>query len=139
MPRVVSICWVAVLLFAFLVDSSFLLSLAGYAFAFALFALSIQLMLGGLGEVPLGQSIFYGAGAYAVAMLMLRVGLPYALSTVLAMILAAALAWLIGMATLKLTGAYFAIVSWGISGAAVVVALNLDHWTGGPLGLFGFS
>src|ERR1700712_5579478 len=130
MPRVVSICWVAVLLFAFLVDSSFLLSLAGYAFAFALFALSIQLMLGGLGEVPLGQSLFYGAGAYAVAMFMLHAGLPFSVAIVLAMILAAALAWVVGLATLKLTGAYFAIVSWGIAGAAVVVALNLDRWTG---------
>jgi branched-chain amino acid transport system permease protein len=39
---------------------------------------------------------------------------------------------------LRLTGAYFSIVSWGLSGVAMVAALNLTELTDGPLGIFGF-
>ncbi len=139
MIRIVLAFWVVGAVFAFAVDSAFLLSLAGYALASALFALSINVLLGGLGEVPLGQSLFYGLGAYAAALLMLRSGLSFTLAAALAMAVAAGVAGIIGIITLKLTGAYFSIVSWGLASASVVAALNLDTVTGGPLGLFGFG
>ena len=96
-------------------------------------------MLGGLGEVALGQSIFFGIGAYGVGIGMLKLGLSYELSVLLGLVMAVVLAAAIGALTLKLTGAYFSIVSWGLSGVAVVAATNLDTITGGPLGLFGFQ
>ncbi|MBR29330.1 MAG: branched-chain amino acid ABC transporter permease [Rhodobacteraceae bacterium] len=116
----------------------FLLNLAGYTCGFAIFALSVNVMLGGLGEVPLGHCMFYGIGAYAPAMAMNHAGLPYEAGAVIGMVVAALIAAPIGWLTLHLTGAYFSIVSWGLSGVAMVTALNLDV-TGGPLGLFGFS
>lgn len=123
---------------ALVIDSPFLLNLAGYTCAFALFALSVNLILGGIGEVPLGHCIFFGLGAYVSAIAMLQFGLPFEIGILLAMAAAAVLALFIGWLTLRLTGAYFSIVTWGLSGVALVVAQNLDI-TGGPLGLFGFS
>lgn len=120
------------------IDSPFLLNLAGYTCSFALFALSINIMLGGIGEVPLGHCMFFGIGAYAPAIVMNHAGLPYEAGIVIGMISSALLAVVIGWLTLKLTGAYFSIVSWGMSGVVMVAALNLEI-TGGPLGLFGFT
>ena len=120
------------------VQNPFLLNLSGYTCAFALFALSVNIMLGGVGEVPLGHCLFFGVGAYAVAISMNLLGLPFELGVLLGMAVAAVLAVLIGYLTLKLTGAYFSIVSWGLSGVALVVAHNLE-FAGGALGLFGFS
>ena len=125
--------------FGGLVDNTFAITLAAYVCAFSLFALSINVMLGGLGEVALGQSIFFGIGAYGVGIGMLKLGLSYELSVLLGLVMAVVLAAAIGALTLKLTGAYFSIVSWGLSGVAVVAATNLDTITGGPLGLFGFQ
>ena len=125
--------------FGGLVDNTFAITLAAYVCAFSLFALSINVMLGGLGEVALGQSIFFGIGAYSVGIGMLKLGLSYELSVLLGLVMAVVLAAAIGALTLKLTGAYFSIVSWGLSGVAVVAATNLDTITGGPLGLFGFQ
>ncbi len=129
---------IAVVLFGTLVTNSFIVTLAGYTCAYSLFALSINIMLGGLGEVPLGQCVFFGIGGYGVGIGMIKFGLPFELAAVLAMAVSVAAAALIGALTLKLTGAYFSIVSWGLSGVALVAALNLTGITGGPLGMYGF-
>lgn len=131
--------WVAAIAaFGMVVTNPFVVTLAGYTCAFALFALSINVMLGGLGEVPLGQTVFFGIGAYASAIAMKTFGLPFELALVIAMAMAIVAAAAIGALTLKLTGAYFSIVSWGLTGVALVAAMNLEHITGGPLGVFGF-
>ncbi|MBS7701400.1 MULTISPECIES: branched-chain amino acid ABC transporter permease [unclassified Chelatococcus] len=120
------------------VESPFLLNLAAYTCGFALFALSVNIILGGVGEVPLGHCMFFGIGAYAPAIAMNNAGLPYELGIAMGMVVAAVAALLIGWLTLRLTGAYFSIVSWGLSGVAMVTVHNLD-FAGGALGLFGFS
>lgn len=132
--------WIAaVALFGLLTENPFLLTLAGYASAFAIFALSVNVMLGGLNEVPLGQSLFFGIGAYGAAIAQKTLGLPFATGIALGALVAGLVALSIGALTLRLTGAYFSIVSWGMAGVAAVVALNSDTLTGGALGLFGFS
>ena len=129
---------VAAVLFGTLVTNPFIVTIAGYTCAFSLFALSINIMLGGLGEVPLGQCVFFGIGGYGVGIGMIKFGLPFELAAALSMLASVAAAALIGALTLRLTGAYFSIVSWGLSGVALVAALNLTDVTGGPLGMFGF-
>ncbi len=124
--------------FGLFVTNTFVITLAGYTCAFALFALSLNLMLGGLGEVPLGQCVFFGLGAYSVGIGMVKFGLPYEVTILIGMLLSTAAAAAIGWMTLRLTGAYFSIVSWGLSGVMMVAALNLTHLTEGPLGIFGF-
>jgi len=116
----------------------FVVTLAGYTCAFALFALSINIILGGVGEVPLGQCLFFGIGSYGAAIGIGKLGLSFEVAVVAALVFAAVCAAIIGVITLRLTGAYFSIVSWGLTGVAMVAAANLDHITGGPLGLFGF-
>lgn len=133
---VIAACAIA---FGLLIDNTFVVTLTAYACAFSLFALSINIMLGWLGEVALGQSIFFGIGAYGVGVGMLKLGMSYEMSVVLGLAVSVALAACIGALTLKLTGAYFSIVSWGLSGVAVVAAINLEAITGGPLGMYGFQ
>jgi branched-chain amino acid transport system permease protein len=129
---------VAIALFGFVVNNVFFVTLAGYTCAFALFALSINVMLGGLGEVPLGQCVFFGIGSYAVGIGMVKYGLSFEAAAALGMAVSIVAAAIIGWLTLRLTGAYFSIVSWGLSGVAMVAALNLTDLTDGPLGIFGF-
>lgn len=119
-------------------QSPFLLNLSAYTCGFALFALSVNIMLGGVGEVPLGHSLFFGIGAYAPAIMMKNAGLAYEVGILVGMVVSVGLAVMIGWITLKLTGAYFSIVSWGLSAVALVVAHNVE-FTGGALGLFGFT
>lgn len=129
---------IVIAVFAYTFTDPFVVTLAGYTCAFALFALSINIILGGVGEVPLGQCLFFGVGAYGAAIGMGKLGLPFEVSVLIALVLSVVLAAIIGVITLRLTGAYFSIVSWGLTGVAMVAATNLEEITGGPLGLFGF-
>jgi len=129
---------VCIAAFGLTFSDPFIVTLAGYTCAFALFALSINVILGGVGEVPLGQCLFFGVGCYGAAIGMGKLGLPFEIAVLIALVVAVIWAAIIGAITLRLTGAYFSIVSWGLTGVAMVAATNLDEITGGPLGLFGF-
>lgn len=134
----IMIAWVVVVgIFGVLVKSPFLLTLASYTSVLALFALSVNVMLGGLGEVPLGQCLFFGIGAYGIGIAMKKFGLTFEAGILIGIFSSALMALVIGVLTLRLTGAYFSIVSWGLASVSVVVALNLEHFTGGGMGLFG--
>lgn len=132
-------CAVAVIAaFTYTFTDPFVVTLAGYTCALALFALSINIILGGVGEVPLGQCLFFGVGSYGAAIGIGKLGLPFEAAVLIALLLSVVVAAIIGIITLRLTGAYFSIVSWGLTGVAMVAATNLEEITGGPLGLFGF-
>lgn len=132
--------WVALIAATgYFVQSPFLLTLAAFTSVLALFALSVNLMLGGVGEVPLGQCLFFGVGAYGVGIGMKSFGLSYEMGLLAGVLVAIPVSAVIGALTLRLTGAYFSIVSWGLASVAVVVTVNLEHLTGGSLGLFGMS
>lgn len=134
----VGVLLVAVVLFPFVLgDNRFMQGVIGYTMVVAIFAYSIYIMLSWTGEMALGQSLYFGLGAYVSALLMKDSGLPFLLAMLLAIVVSAVLALVLGMITLRLTGSYFTIVSWGVSAVAVVVANSLKDVTGGALGLIG--
>ncbi len=141
MSRAELICFgllvVAVLAGPSLSGGSFLLTLLGYTAAFAIFAMSVYVVLGWIGEIPLGHSLYYGLGAYGSGILMKDHGQSFVTSALIAMVLSAVVAGVVGLIILRLTGAYFAIVSWGLASVAVIVANSSDTLTGGALGLLG--
>ena len=63
------------------------------------------------GQLSLAHAAFYGAGAYAAAVLFKLTGAPLWLGIPVAGVVAALLALVLGSATLRLYGIYFAIAS----------------------------
>ena len=72
-------------------------------FVYALVALSLAVLVGMTGQVSLGHAGFLAAGAYAQAALASE-GLPYALTLVAAVAVAALLGLVIGVPSLRLEG-----------------------------------
>ena len=124
-----------VFLFPLLSRDTFSIGLMGYTLAFSLFALSIFMVISLMGEIPLGHSMYYGLGMYVVGILTRDHAVPFLLATLIAMVAVFILAMIVGFITLRLTGAYFAIVSWGLAAVAVVVMISAKDITGGALGL----
>ncbi|MBX9701952.1 MAG: branched-chain amino acid ABC transporter permease [Acetobacteraceae bacterium] len=81
------------------------LQLASTAIVAALFALSLQLLVGAAGMVSLGHAAFFGIGAYAVHLL--PTGSSIALTLPAAMALAAAAALPVGALSLRTRGFFF--------------------------------
>ncbi len=115
----------------------YLLNLLTLTGIFAIFALSLNVILGYAGELSLGHAAFFGIGAYATALLQIEAGLTYWLALPVGVLVSLAFGFVIGYFALRLRGAYFAIVTWGFAAVLQAIALNWTSLTGGPDGLFG--
>ncbi len=90
---------------------------------FAVFALSLELLVGGTGLVCFGQAAFLGIGAYAAVLLSPQDGSPSVLWLLPVCVLAAALyALLVGVLSLRTSGVYFIMVTLAFAQMAYYVA-----------------
>lgn len=101
----------------------------------AMLALSIYLTLS-CGLLCLANAAFMGIGAYAAALATMRLGFPFPLALALGGFLPGAVALVIGIPTLRLSGVYLAMATLGFGEVVRVVFLNLEI-TGGSMGLNG--
>jgi branched-chain amino acid transport system permease protein len=100
-------------------------------------AASFNLIVGYVGEFPLGHTAFLGIGAYSAALLSLRFGMPIYFTVPLAGIVAAISGLAIGAVTLRLRGPFFVIVTLCFAEVLRLVASNWIDLTNGPMGLSG--
>ncbi len=101
-----------------------------------LLALSIWLTLS-CGVLSIGNAAFMGVGAYTAALVTMNLGWPFPVSLLLGMIAPAALAFLVGKPTLRLSGVYLAMATLGFGEVVRITLLNWESVTGGALGLNG--
>jgi branched-chain amino acid transport system permease protein len=102
-------------------------------------ATSFNLIVGYVGEFPLGHTAFFGIGAYAAALLSMRFGLPFYGSVLAAAVVAAIFGLVIGGVTLRLRGPFFVIVTLCFAEVLRLIANNWVGLTNGPMGLSGIT
>ena len=119
--------------------SEYLLHVCILIFLYMVLALGLNVVPGFNGLLDLGYVGFYGIGAYTAGLLTVKFGLSYWLIIPLAAINGAIWGVLLGAPTLRLTGDYFAIVTFGFSELVVLVITNEIWLTRGPLGLPGIE
>jgi len=107
------------------------------ASAMALFATSLNLLVGGTGLVSFGHGLFYGLGAYAFALLMQRTGLPLPLAVFATLVLSASAALVVGGICIRLRAIYFAFVTLAMQMLFYSVIIAWSGLTGGDQGLQG--
>ena len=104
---------------------------------FAVLALSLNLLLGYTGQLSLGHAAFFGIGAYASALLTVKLEWSAWIGLVAAVLLPALTGWGIGRLALKLRGAYFVLLTISFAGVVSLVSVNWMDLTNGPLGIPG--
>ena len=97
-------------------------------------ALGFDVIAGYTGYLNFGHQAFFGIGAYATALLMMKAHWPFPLAMAAGGVVGAAAALIIGIPTLRLRGAYFAIATWAVARAVQQGAL-VASFTGGPDGM----
>ncbi len=100
-------------------------------------ASSLNLLLGHTGLLSLCHAAFYGIGAYVSALTALRLGWSFGASALAAAAVAAGLAAVLAMPSMKLRGDYFILGSLGFQVIIHDVIYNWDALTNGPWGLSG--
>ena len=104
---------------------------------FAVLALSLNLLLGYTGQLSLGHAAFFGIGAYASALLTVKLEWSAWIGLLAAVVFPALTGWGIGRLALKLRGAYFVLLTISFAGVVSLVSVNWMDLTNGPLGIPG--
>lgn len=102
---------------------------------YALVGTGLGLLMGHAGQVSLGQSAFYGIGAYTTALLSVRLGWSPWAGILAAVLLAAAVAWVLGLLTLRLEGDYLALATLAFGVIVYILLVEMKDLTGGPSGI----
>ena len=105
---------------------------------FIVLVASYDLMLGYGGIVSFAHTMFFGIGAYGVALSSTHMGRGYDVligGAVLGAIAAAALAFVIGLFSLRVRAIFFAMITLAVASAVAVLVSQLSGLTGGEDGL----
>src|SRR5512142_2871260 len=78
------------------------------------------------GYASFGNSVFYGLGAYGVAIAMVQFKLPFWVGMIAGLVLAVVFAAALGAAVLRLRGHYFAIATLALAFIMTAIVSNLE-------------
>ena len=116
--------------------SDFVVSLLITVLIWALFAMSLDIVLGYTGLISLGHALFYGLGAYATLLTLLYVSPSAFVAVGVAVAVTAVAAWIVGHLAIRVSGVYFVMITLAFAEVVRQVIVRLDV-TGGSSGLFG--
>lgn len=120
-----------------LAPNRYLLSVAVLIGIDVLMVIGLNLLLGYAGQISLGHAAFYGIGGYGVAILTVKCQWPPLAALPVALLLTAAVAWLIGKPTLRLQGHYLAMATLGFGMIVQILLGEMTDLTGGVQGISG--
>ncbi|HSB78022.1 MAG TPA: branched-chain amino acid ABC transporter ATP-binding protein/permease [Candidatus Methylomirabilis sp.] len=134
-PLLLVVLALAVLVFPWMVSSSYWLNLVNLAIGFSVACLGLNIVLGYTGQLSLAQAAFWGVGAYTSALLTTRLGVPVWGGMIAAFVVAGFFGVLLGIPTLKLTGHYLAMTTIGFGIILQLILINAIWLTGGSDGI----
>jgi branched-chain amino acid transport system permease protein len=105
----------------------------------AIFAMSLDILLGYTGLWSLGHAAFFGVAAYGVGILSTRYAAPAALAVAVALVAAVGLAAVFGAVILRSRGVYYMMLSLALSQVVWGVAFQWRSVTHGDDGLPGIT
>ena len=104
-----------------------------------LLAIGLDFVLGYAGQLNLGQSAFYGIGAYASTLLIVKLAVPFWVAFVLGVLISTIAGALLSLFAVRLRGHYLAIASLGFAVITYQILLNWISLTQGPLGIYAIA
>src|SRR5436190_2505247 len=99
-------------------------------------AIGLDFILGYAGQLNLGQSAFYGIGAYVSTLLIMKLGVPFWIAFGCGVLLSGIAGMLLSLFAVRLRGHYLAIASLGFAVITYQILLNWISLTQGPLGIY---
>lgn len=115
--------------------SKYYVYLLATIFTTALLATSLNLVLGYGGLLHLHHGVFYGIGAYTVAIVMTKTTWPFGLAVILAPLTAALIALVIGWFCVRLRGLYFGMLTLALGQLVWAIVYRWNALTNGDNGI----
>src|SRR5262245_48761087 len=101
----------------------------------ALFATSLNLLVGYTGLVSFGHAAYFGIGAYTTGLLMKKLAVPFLLAFPAAGVLAGGFALIFGFFCVRLTRIYFAMLTLAFAQIVWAICFKWNEVTGGEQGM----
>ena len=142
-PRGRTLALLLTIIFAGLALAPFLfpgmaaLNVAAKICYFVVLAASYDLLLGYTGIVSFAHTMFFGIGGYGAGLALYNFGPSWssiAVGTAAALVLAVALALVIGLLSLRVRAIFFAMITLAVGSAFAILASQLSSFTGGEDG-----
>jgi branched-chain amino acid transport system permease protein len=121
----------------FTADSPYTLVLGIDLAIAALFAASLHFIMGPAGMHSFGHAAYFGVGAYAAALLVLRAGVSSEAALLLAPLVSALVAAPIAWFAVRLSGVYLAMLTLAFAQIVWSICFQWDDFTGGSNGITG--
>ena len=104
---------------------------------YTILAVSLNLLVGYAGIFSLAHAAVYGIGAYASALVALKLGMGFWGGLIVAAVAGACAAALVGIPSLRVAGDYYIVASFGLQVVILTVFMNWTDLTNGHAGLAG--
>ena len=121
------------------VTGDYVTGLVAEVLIFAIFAMSLDLLVGFTGMTSFGHAAFFGVGAYVVAILGAHLGLNGWLGLIAAVTLSALAALVIGFFCIRVSGITFLMLTMAFSQLLFSISVKWRDVTGGTDGIGGFK
>ncbi|MCW7537220.1 branched-chain amino acid ABC transporter permease [Aquabacterium sp. A7-Y] len=132
------VIFLGLLLVPFVMPGSRSLNVAAKILIFIVLVASYDLLLGYTGIVSFAHTMFFGIGAYGIAIASARMGASWSALAVgagAALLLSMLLSLLIGLFSLRVKAIYYAMITLAVAAAFQTLASQLSHFTGGEDGM----
>jgi branched-chain amino acid transport system permease protein len=136
----VSFVWAILIIFLFIAPffiSDFYIHLGSEILILALFATSLNFILGYGGMLSFGHAAFYAIGAYTYAILAKKVNAPFVISFLASPLIAGIAGIIIGIFCIRLKGFYFAILTLAFGQLVWAIIFKWYGFTEGDNGITG--
>jgi branched-chain amino acid transport system permease protein len=117
----------------------YLTGLAAEILVFAIFAMSLDLLIGYTGLLSFGHAAFFGVSAYTAVILGLQFGVSGWLGFAAGVIVAALVAAVVGFFSIRVSGIPFLMLTMAFAQLLMSVSIKWRSVTGGTDGLTGFQ
>lgn len=119
------------------IDGRFLVFQATQACIYMIVAMGLNILAGYAGQTSLAQGALVAIGAYASALLMVKLQLSFWIAAPLAMVLTSAVGALVALPALRLSTWYFALISLTFASVVGELIVEWRSLTGGFTGIVG--
>ena len=110
-------------------------SMFGFGVTYAAMAISLNLLMGYAGQISLGHGALLAVGAYTSGILTGRWGWSYMAGVGVAMVIGAAIAFIVGLPALRLRGLHLAITTLGFAAVMDSAILKIPWLSRGSAGV----
>lgn len=139
MKWIVSALFAAAVLSLPFVAGDFYINLASQIFIAAIFALSLNLLVGFGGMTSLGHASYLGVAAYLSALLTSRYGFDHGTAALISILGTVVMAAFFGLIALRATGLGFLMITLALSQVLWGLAYRMSNVTGGDNGIAGLT